>query len=198
MAPASDTGRSELGRTIRHRRRDAGRTLVELAAATGLSHPFLSQVETGRAQPSIESLRRIADALGTTPQALFADAPATGARLVRSADAATLDVAGAAPGSVARVLLGGDVPVHLVELDGLPRQFQDRWQHDGFEAVYVVRGQVDVEVEGVLHELGEGDSLSYPAHLAHRVRERGRGRAKVLLTELPSSSSTPAPIHAAR
>ena len=33
---------------------------------------FLSQVENGRAQPSLESLTRIARALGTTPQSLFA------------------------------------------------------------------------------------------------------------------------------
>jgi len=44
-----------------------------LAELAGLSQPFLSQVENGRAQPSMESLYRIATALGTTPQALFGE-----------------------------------------------------------------------------------------------------------------------------
>jgi transcriptional regulator with XRE-family HTH domain len=68
-----------LGSAIRARRLSRSLSLVDLASTADLSQPFLSQVENGRARPSLLSLRRIADALGTTPQALFeasAEAPA--------------------------------------------------------------------------------------------------------------------------
>ena len=58
------TATSSVGATIRERRLAAGLTLVELAERSGLSQPFLSQVENGRAHPSMESLYRIASALG--------------------------------------------------------------------------------------------------------------------------------------
>ena len=171
---------------IRGRRRALGLTLVELAEGCGLSHPFLSQVENGRAQPSMDSLRRIAEALGTTPQALFGSSDGRPEPVVvRRAEAPTLDAPGAAAGSVVRLLLGGAVPFHLVELEGLPRRFQDHWSHDGHEAIYVIRGRVEIDLGGAITPLGLGDSISYAATTPHRLRETGRGRAAVLLVESP-------------
>src|SRR3546814_5614821 len=52
--PAGDAAANlRLGASIRHLRHARGRTLVQLAEATGLSHPFLSQLERGLAQPSL-------------------------------------------------------------------------------------------------------------------------------------------------
>ena len=79
-APDADPQADRLGRRIRRLRRARGRTLVELAEAAGLSHPFLSQLERGLARPSMASLERIARALGTSQLELFAGAeePAVG------------------------------------------------------------------------------------------------------------------------
>src|SRR3954453_21849340 len=78
-----------LGRAIRSLRRDRGLTLLQAANASGLSQPFLSQLELGRARPSMRSLHRIAVALGTTQQALLAAAaqPEAGSTPVRGAGA---------------------------------------------------------------------------------------------------------------
>ena len=50
---------------IRERRLARGLTLTTLASQAELSQPFLSQIENGRARPSMMSLYRIAYALGT-------------------------------------------------------------------------------------------------------------------------------------
>ncbi|MEZ5252113.1 MAG: XRE family transcriptional regulator [Ilumatobacteraceae bacterium] len=167
-----------LAAEIRRRRLDAGFTLVQLAERSGLSQPFLSQVENERAQPSMESLARIAQALGTTPQSLFA-APAGHAAplaVVRSGD----DPGGP---STYRPLVAGDAPFHVVEFTELPFEFVDPWTHDGFEAAYVVRGRVEIDVGGTLTRLGPGDSVSYDARLPHRHRSLGRRPARLLLIE---------------
>ncbi len=62
---------AKIGGRIRSLRRRQGLTLKQVAQATDLSHPFLSQVERGRTLPSITSLYRIALALGTSPSALL-------------------------------------------------------------------------------------------------------------------------------
>src|SRR3954470_8779782 len=72
--PAPTAGPREdpaLGRAIRAPRRERGLTLRQVAAASGLSQPFLSQLELGRSRPSMRSLFRIATALGTTQQTLL-------------------------------------------------------------------------------------------------------------------------------
>ncbi len=61
----------ELGSRVRERRHRLRLSLVEVARATGLSHPFLSQLERGHARPSMTSLRRIAAALSMDPSQLF-------------------------------------------------------------------------------------------------------------------------------
>ena len=53
-----------LGETIRRIRAEKGLNLRELAEITKLTPSFLSQVERDLAEPSITSLRKIADALG--------------------------------------------------------------------------------------------------------------------------------------
>ena len=166
-----------LGAAIRRRRRDVGLTLVQLAERSALSQPFLSQVENHRAQPSMESLARIARALDTTPQSLFSgpadrDAPL---EVVRADDAAGVPAY--------RPLVTGDAPFHVVEFTDLPREFIDAWQHDGFEAAYVVSGEVEIDVDGTLTRLGPGDSVSYDARRPHRHRSVGRRPARLLLIE---------------
>ena len=172
-----------VGSTIRERRLGAGLTLVELADRAGLSQPFLSQVENGRAHPSMESLYRIASALTTTPQALFGGGqPAAEPTLTRAGDAAVPQIATDGE-SLRRLLLPGDAPFHVVELVGLAVEFREPWQHEGLEAIYVLAGPVEVDVDGEVTELATGDFLSYPAHLPHRYRSRLGGAARVLLIE---------------
>lgn len=55
---------TDFGKKIRRERRLKSLTLRELSTKTGLSISFLSEVERGISQPSIASLRRIAQNLG--------------------------------------------------------------------------------------------------------------------------------------
>jgi len=55
---------TDFGKTIRLHRQLRSLTLKDLAAQTGLSISFLSEVERGISQPSIASLRKIAQTLG--------------------------------------------------------------------------------------------------------------------------------------
>jgi len=156
---------------------------VELAERAGLSQPFLSQIENGRARPSMQSLYKIATALTTTPQALFGGPTvATEPTVARSTGPGvpTIDTDGE---SLRRLLLPGDAPFHVIELVGLAREFLEPWQHDGFEAIYVLAGPVDVEVDGTVTTLATGDFLSYPARLPHRYRSERGSDARALLIE---------------
>ena len=177
------TTATALGAAIRERRLAHELTLVALAERAGLSQPFLSQVENGRATPSMDSLVRIASALGTTPQALFG-APRGDheAAVVRAHDPAVpkIDRAGE---SLRRQLLPGDTPFHVIELVGLSTEFLEAWQHEGFEALYVLAGPVDVDVDGEVSTLATGDFMSYPADLPHRYRSDLGPSARVLLVE---------------
>lgn len=53
----------ELGTLVRERRIAAGITQTELAQRTGMSQPAIARLEAGGTEPTIATLRRIADAL---------------------------------------------------------------------------------------------------------------------------------------
>lgn len=161
---------ARLGAHIRRVRQSRGLTLVRLAAATDLSHPFLSQLERGLAQPSLTTLRRIALALETSPIELIAaaDAPAEGVSAVEvhRHGEGTVDE-GFASGA-ARMLAHGARPLHPLEVAGTNSEPGDAFVHAEDEFLYVLAGEVHVELDGAVQVLGFGDSAYYAGGVAHR------------------------------
>jgi transcriptional regulator with XRE-family HTH domain len=163
-----------LGGAIRTRRRQLGMTLVEVAASAGLSHPFLSQLERGLARPSMRSLTAIAATLGTTAQGLMADSELPAApdvepvSVLKRADVLVTPVD--SPGGYVRPLVRGERAMLPVEFNGAPREFDEYYRHDGEEFVYVVRGRIEVDIEGEFHTAAAGDSVYYAGGLRHRWR----------------------------
>jgi transcriptional regulator with XRE-family HTH domain len=65
---------STLGAIIRRQRELAELPMRQLAAAVGISNPYLSQIERGLRAPSDAVLNAIADSLETTADALYSEA----------------------------------------------------------------------------------------------------------------------------
>lgn len=53
----------ELGRFLEHRRGELGLTRRELADRSGLSYPYVSQLETGDREPALKAMRALAPVL---------------------------------------------------------------------------------------------------------------------------------------
>jgi transcriptional regulator with XRE-family HTH domain len=55
----------ELGRILRNRRQEAGRTIASVAMDASLSVPYIANLENGRGNPTLSALQQLAAALGT-------------------------------------------------------------------------------------------------------------------------------------
>ena len=154
-----------VGAAVRRRRRALELTLAVVAERSGLSVPFLSQVENERARPSRPSLERIADALGTTAADLLAAAdPACSVDVLRADDEEI------PPGQARlRPLVRGHHQLHAMEFIGDHDEGRE-FQHRNDELMYVVDGAVEVEAEGRAHRLGRGDTLYLSGGVRHRWR----------------------------
>ncbi|UZJ32198.1 helix-turn-helix domain-containing protein [Streptomyces endophytica] len=187
-----------VGAGVRRRRRARELTLAELARRTGLSAPFLSQVENDRARPSMRSLQLIADALDTTAVRLLAaaDGPRT-VDVVRAGSAAVPEAGdegggdegggveagggergAGGPGRV-RPLVRGRQQLHALEFTGR-HDWQREFRHPHDELMYVVEGAVEAEAAGEAYELGPGDTLYCSGGVTHRWRALTSG-TRVLL-----------------
>ncbi len=63
--------KSVLGKNIRTLRKQAGWTQEFLAEKTGISVPFMTQIELARKSASLEVVEAIAEALGVSYESLF-------------------------------------------------------------------------------------------------------------------------------
>jgi transcriptional regulator with XRE-family HTH domain len=75
MTPGKDIIKS-FGANLRARRKRAGRRQAELAAAAGISRTTLTNIETGRFSTTLETVARLADALGVPAAELMTSLPA--------------------------------------------------------------------------------------------------------------------------
>jgi transcriptional regulator with XRE-family HTH domain len=71
MATNPKTGSEEFGELLRRSRERLGMSRRDLVEATGLSYPYISQLETGYRQPSPTAIQKLADALQLSLDDLF-------------------------------------------------------------------------------------------------------------------------------
>lgn len=71
---AIETRLRDLGAFIRDQRRNARLSLRSLSERTGISNPYLSQIERGLRKPSADILQRVARALRISAETLYVQA----------------------------------------------------------------------------------------------------------------------------
>ncbi|MEV0588885.1 XRE family transcriptional regulator [Nonomuraea sp. NPDC050310] len=164
IAPAGGGVRGAIAGNLRSTRLARGLSVRELAELTGVSKALISQVERAVANPTVEVLTRLADALGLT----FADLTRvrlTGPEVVRRGEGGP-----AGEGSV-RMLF--DAPdrrrFELSEGDMPPgvRSAKSAHGRGAVEHAYVVSGEVIVETAEWSVTLGEGDAVRFAAEGEH-------------------------------
>ena len=173
-APATAL-RRQLGRAIRRRRHAASLTLATVSERAGVSVSMLSQVERGLIDPSLDTLRNIADALGTAPVRLLAEEDAvTG--LVRRGDGRV----GELDGGRLRVELvsppGSAVEIAVCELEaGHSRPSGPRRTRRGDQPGAAGRRRAR-DRRRARGGLAAGDCVTFDAGRPHRVTAVGDGR----------------------
>ncbi len=77
MADVKQTGKqgTSMKTNIRYIRKLNHMTLAELSESTGLTSAYLSMIERDMREPTLSTLRKIADALGVTAESLWTDIP---------------------------------------------------------------------------------------------------------------------------
>lgn len=116
--PSPAAGMRELGEYLRQQRIAANLSVRQLSAVTGISNPYLSQIERGLRRPSAEILQQLAQGLSLSAESLY----------VR---AGLLDPDHAPHGADARVAIRNDPrldgPQRRALLDAYSRIVEDGW-----------------------------------------------------------------------
>ncbi len=189
-----EPGYREMGERLRVERRAHHLSLRDLAGRLGVSPSLISQVETGRATPSVSTLYAIAAELGVSlDDLLFGGRPR--ASTVRAGDVAT---AARQPTPSAGPVQRGDARRHIrlasgvtweqltttsepgveflyviYEVGGASSPADAFQRHSGHEWGYVLSGTLHVTIGFDDYVLGPGDSVSIDSVVPHRLSNQG-------------------------
>lgn len=174
-----------IGKRLRGIRAERGLTLQQVAAASGLTRAFLSQLERGETSASVSSLYRICAALGVGLQDLFEPPQSS---LVRASERRASFLGGT---GVVDYLLTPESErrAELIETHLEPGGTADEElfiRPGDLVIAHVRHGKLEVRLDAELIALGEGDTLTFDPTVPHTWRNPSkRAKAVVLFVDLP-------------
>jgi transcriptional regulator with XRE-family HTH domain len=188
--PALSVVDDDVPRRLRAERERRGISLRELARRLGISPSAISQIETGRARPSVATLWAIVTELGMSLDDLFAQAadggdhdgapgahagPAAGVPVVTEETREALRLATGVRWE--RLTADADPDVDFIwvvyDVGGSSSPDDGFVRHAGHEYGLVLSGRLEVTVGFDTRVLGPGDSIDFESTTPHRLRNAG-------------------------
>lgn len=155
-----------IGRKIREIRKRKNLTLRDVALMTNLTESLLSQIETSKANPSIASLMAISKVLGVPIGAFFETMSHTSGPVTRGSDRQVVHTAN----GITYQLMSKeteDSPIEVVWAEYEPGATTGEFQHEGVECGVVLKGKLEVTIDGQKHVLNTGDSITFESTRPH-------------------------------
>ena len=177
-----------IGERIKKKRNEKNFSLRELASKVDLSASFLSQIEQGKASPSIENLKKIANYLEVKVSYLIEEEDESlgsfhikreDRKFVESIDSKT---------SIALLTsskIEKNMEPIMYEIKPGGESGRGFFNHNGEEFVYIIEGSLDIYIEDQLTTLNEGDSFYFKSTLNHRFKNNGKKLTKAIWVVTP-------------
>jgi transcriptional regulator with XRE-family HTH domain len=188
VAPVKEVGRKEesLSDRIRMVREMRGLTIKDLSSRTGIDAETLIRIESGKVVPALGQLVKLGKALDMKMGYFISpgiDEPLT---VVRKHERRSVSRYGEAKSMLygySYESLAPDKANRLMEpfiVSLVPTQIQEFSTHAGQEFIYVLEGEIKVQVGDRADSLKPGDAVYYDSNQPHSVRCAGTTPAKVL------------------
>jgi transcriptional regulator with XRE-family HTH domain len=183
MAPYQhDVVSMNVGERLHELREVHNISMRALAARSGLSANALSMIERGRVSPSVNTLYKLANALGISITSFF-DSEMEKKHVI------FLKAAERTQTSFARGVfegLGGDqfvgrIEPFLLTLEASANSGPRSIAHTGYEFILCLRGELEYQVERQIFRLSAGDSLLFTGQLKHRWKNPGEKAVSALV-----------------
>lgn len=183
---------SDIGARLRSARLERGLSLRSVAQALGVSASLISQVETGKTQPSVSTLYALVSHLGVSMDELLGTGPgapvAVGApplifghsgpalpAVQRAGENPVLEMENGVRWERLAIGEGGPADALLVTYEpGATSSIESKlMRHSGIEYAYILEGEITLQLDFDIHVLGPGDSLQFDSVRPHLYSNRG-------------------------
>jgi transcriptional regulator with XRE-family HTH domain len=182
----------QVGERIRQLRTDCGLSVRTLAATTGFSPSFISQVEHGQVSPSIASLERIAAALGVTLGGFFTGSAPGPVTVVRAMERQEITSAWSRGTIEALGSVGSQRMLEPILVTLLPAGRSGSRPHTalGEQFAFVCDGEVTLILPENTYVLRSGDAVSIAAATPHQWENTASSPVQVLIISVHADSQS--------
>lgn len=161
-----------IGQRLRKARRTQGRSIYEIAAESGITPSLVSKIETGKSNPPVATLTRIARALGVTTSSLLDESTASRTVFTPAGQVTAGNMTVTDKGYRFVGLAAGrhDKAMQVYVFEGEKGKVRKQaLSHTGEELIYMLEGEMIYSVGSVQYRMKAGDSLYFDAEEDHDV-----------------------------
>ena len=162
-----------VGKKVRAIREQNGISAKDLAAMAEITPSMLTQIEKGQANPSINTMRMIAEALNTPLYKFFIEENRSENLIVRKSERKKIGYE-LFPEIEYELLMPSGSAMEFSKMTLLKHRASSSsmFSHEGEELSLVTKGTATLVFENEEHTLEEGDSVRIPIHQKHRWENR--------------------------
>ena len=171
-----------IGEKIAQYRKSKDLSIRELAKMAEVTPSLLSQIERGLANPSVNSLKSIANALNAPLFTFFTSEVMKEDLIVRGNNRKKVILPGAdnviyemlAPG------ISDNLEFAIMNLSPKSSSCTDYIHHNGYEIAYVLEGKVTLHLDDEKFDLDKEDSVKIPVGMKHKWENDNEFEAKII------------------
>jgi transcriptional regulator with XRE-family HTH domain len=178
----------DLGLRLRWFRKEKKLTLKDLSRLSDYSINYISQVERGLNSPTVETLIKIANALDVSLVDLFSNnGPNSLPKVIRKSNRKSfaVDISGCNYEMIASTECKEFMDAFLIKLDPGASTANSPHKVEGKEFLFVIKGQLELNINGSSLELFQGDSICINSGEPHRLANSGRDLLEVISVSTP-------------
>jgi transcriptional regulator with XRE-family HTH domain len=196
----ADGDAPSIGERLAALRREHRYSIRKLADRAGVSASLISDVERGKVEPSISTLKRVSDALGTTLTYFFSEPAKQTGRVVRAGERVVLRGLDDATGELRSAIQTSGIrfelasPEQAEKIEAIFGRYEvgaslgdEPVTHAGEEWGMVLQGRLKVWVGDEIHFLDPGDSIWFPSTTPHRMENVADGPTEYIWIDTPKS-----------
>jgi transcriptional regulator with XRE-family HTH domain len=171
----------QIGTRIRAQRLGNKLTLKRLAELVGCSDAYLSQVENGKVSPSISSLKKISEALQAKITDFFVETENDDPVVLPQDQRVTITLEGWNARIESLIINSRNKRMHPFFTTIQPGGgSHGLYSHVGEEFGIVLKGELQIHIEGDIHLVHQNESFYYNSNLPHSWTNPGKSETIVV------------------
>lgn len=178
----------QIGNKLRQIRKEKNFNLSELSARSSVSIPMLSKIENGRLIPTLPTLLQMLRALQVDLNEFFqdinSDSDFPGYFMIKGDSLERIEKEENTVGFEYSFIFSEVLERSSMEISHLrlmPGAQREKLTTAGMEYVYLLRGEIEFDLDGNTFSMAEGDSIFFDGNIPHVPTNSGLGPAELLV-----------------